>query len=658
MFNDLSKLWIPPERLTLSEWSERHLVLSSEYSSRSGPIKLFEYQREIFDSFTDPSVKEIVLMCSTQMVKSLFIQAITGYVIANDPLPIMIIQPKDDAAKKFSKRRIVPMLRDSPILANKVKESGAGHDTTIQEKSFPGGSLSILGAGSPTNLASASIAILLLDEVDKFDANVGGHGDPISQAKARLSTYGSRAKLVMVCTPTNEHSSRIADAYQNSDQRQAFVKCHACGHSQVLRFTPNVKFDKEGSNKKRAESAYYECEKCQAHWNDLQRLKACNQIEWRAQQPFAGVAGFHISHLYSPWHKLSDIVLEHLLAGNSWEKRVTFTNNTLAELWKVDGQSPEHERLFARREKYPFATRIEEEPVIPMRASFLTASCDVQGNPARLEVEVRAWGRGKESWSIGYYVIQVLGADGKTPLPTTDPLVWAELDKLLQRDWQHESGATMPILLMAVDTGYNAATVYDFCLRHIQPSFNMAAGAGGMRVRSPRTVVPVKGGDDALKIIQQVSSENAAKKRQNIRIVTVGTHRAKSEIYDSLRNIKPSETEPVAGCIHFPEYSLDYFKGLCSEHRIVKANGDHEWQRIPNQRNEPLDLAVYNRAAATIVGIDWMSEQHWLHLESGLNKQAAPVQPTEPTITTEPKRTLPIPPLIQRPQRRVIGRFI
>jgi hypothetical protein len=59
-----SRLWLPKERLSLSEWSERNFILSSEYSARSGPIKLFQYQRDVFDAFTDPTVEELILMCT------------------------------------------------------------------------------------------------------------------------------------------------------------------------------------------------------------------------------------------------------------------------------------------------------------------------------------------------------------------------------------------------------------------------------------------------------------------------------------------------------------------------------------------------------------------------------------------------------------------
>lgn len=648
--SEILLLWAPPARLPLSEWAEKHLVLSSEYSARSGPIKLFEYQRAIFDAFTDDSVRELVLMCSTQMVKTLLIQAATAHTIAENPLPILIVQPKDDAAKKFSKRRIGAMLRDCPILQGKVSDTGPGKEGTLQERFFAGGSLSIVGAGSPTNLASASIGVLLLDEIDKYDLNVGGHGDPIAQARARLSTYGSRSKLVAVCSPTNEHTSRIARLFNDSDQREAFVPCPHCSHFQNLIFAQVRWNNKLATSKDKAATARYDCISCGNSWNDLERWRACEKLEWRRQKPFAGVAGFHISHIYSPWHKLSDIVTDFLRSQNDWTERKTFINNSLAELWKVDGIAPDETKLFARRETYPHT----DEAVVPIGGVFLTAAVDVQLD--RLECEVRAWGRNKESWSVGYEVVQVYTADGHTPLPTTDERVWDELDRrILQKEWAHESGGSLPLYLMAIDTGHNAQVVYEYCLKHPQPLYT---ATGGMRVRAVRSVVPVKGNDDELKLISTISTENAARKRQGIRIVSIGTHAAKSEIYDNLRNVLPRAGEAVPNCVHFPQYELDYFKGLCSEHRQVKPNGSHEWVKKPNVRNEPLDLAVYNRGAAALLGIDRFQERHWATLESNITPlaqiavdalaPAAPVQnPAKPVGN----------PAIAPPPRRGVRRF-
>jgi phage terminase large subunit GpA-like protein len=652
LYDSWSSLWTPPQRLSLSEWVELYLILSSEYSARSGPIKLFQFQKEIFDAFTDPNVREIVCMCATQMTKTILLQAIVAYTIVNDPLPILLIQPKDDAAKKFSKRRITPMLRDCPILAGRVSDSGAGHDTTIQEKTFPGGSLSILGAGSPTNLASASIAIALLDEVDKFEANVGGHGDPIMQIKARLSTYGSRSKLVKVCSPTTQFSSRIARDYEDSDQRQAWVPCHACKRLQVLSFT-QVRWDNTLPVKERPRTAQYECVHCDARWSDLQRRKACEQMEWRALKPFNGVAGFHLSHLYSPWRTLSDIVSEFLRVKDTPLELQTFTNNTLAELWKVEGQAPDEEKVFARRETYPFGN----DAIIPRRACFLTASVDIQHD--RLEAEVVAWGRNRESWSVAYEVIQpTFDSNGKqVPYPITAAEVWEELDRrILRRNWQHENGGTLPVWLMVLDSGYNAKLVYDFCLRHTQCSFSPAYG---LKPKSYRSVAPVKGGTDEYKLIEGVSNENAARKRQDIRVVTIGTPCAKSELYDNLRNVRASVTgEAVANCLHFPSYNMEYFQSLCSEQRLIEPSGKRKWvKKHPNGRNEALDLKVYNRAAAVLCGIDRFTEADWDELEKRVNNgkaQPAPAAQAEPSPTPQaPPAPAPRP----QPQRRMTRRL-
>jgi phage terminase large subunit GpA-like protein len=650
MFNAFSRLWLPPDKLTLSEWAEKNFILSSEYSARSGPLRLHGYQRGILDAISDEHIRKVVLMCSSQVIKTLAMQVFIAHIIAETPAPILLVEPTDKDARAFSKERLEPMIRDNAYLKGKLTLSGPGREGTITEKMFPGGSLAIVGAGAAGNFKRRSVCFLCLDEVDEYDVDVSAQGDAISLGEARLTTYGSRAKTIIACSPTNEHTSRIAREYQQSDQREPWVACHACGERQVLKFS-QVKWDNTLPIKQRPDTAHYECISCQAKWTDIQRWKSCEDVVWIAQQPFNGVAGYWLNHLYSPWHALSKMVREFLAASDDWAKRKTFVNTSLAELWRTEGISPDDEKLYARREAYKFG----DDAVVPSRAVFLTASCDVQAD--RLEVEVRAWGRNKESWSVCYEVIQPLAVDGKTPLPSTAPEVWAELDRrILSRDWPHEDGGTLPIMLMAIDTGFNSQTVYEYCLKHPQPAYSPTAG---MRVRAMRSVVPIRGNDDELKIISGISSENAARKRQNVRIVSLGTHCIKSELYDILRNVRPNGDEGVANCIHFPVYNLDYFKGLCSEHRVVKANGSHDWQKKPNARNEPLDLAVYNRGAASLCGIERFQEQHWLQMEVGLHKnKVQPATPTEPPPTPLPTRTPVVPPAVHRPQRRVIGRFL
>lgn len=606
-------------------------MLSSEYAARAGqPIELFGWQREIFDAYSDPAVETEVLMCGTQLVKTLLIQASTAYDICEDPGPILIVQPKDGDAKSFSKERLAPMLRDCPALRARVSEAkGRASSNTIQEKTFPGGTLAIVGAIAPGNLARRSIMRLKCDEVDKYPLSAGTEGDPVDLATERMVTFGARKKRLLCCSPTILGRSRIGKAYEQSDRRKPWVPCPACGQLQILKWG-QVKFKPE---------AAYECAHCAARWNDAQRKAACEKTVWRAEAPFRGTAGFWISHLYSPWKTLESMVEQYHATKGDRERYRTFVNTTLAELWQEEGETPDEELLFARREKYPFG----DKAVVPQRGLFLTAAVDVQDNPPRLEVEVVAWGRNRENWSVDYRVLQHLDSAGQ-PMAVTSAELWDKLNtEVLQREYRHESGNMLPIMLMAIDTGKRPKPVYEFALKHPQP----AHGPAGTAVVAIRSVVPIKGSDDALRVISSVSNENAARKRQGIRIVGIGTHCVKQELYDLLRHVKPKiDGAAVPGCYHFPEYERSYFEGLCSEKRVIRQNGtDVAWEKVGGKRNEPLDLKVYNRGAAAIFGIDRMREDQWVAFEEALKPinletppAPAPVQQEQPDQSWVPKR--------------------
>ncbi|HEY4364451.1 MAG TPA: terminase gpA endonuclease subunit [Bryobacteraceae bacterium] len=611
----------PPERLPLDQWAEKHFYLSSEYAPRTGPIRLYNFQREVFNAFTDENTQEIVLMSSTQMVKTLTMQAALAYIIACVPGPVLMLFEKDRDGAEFSTKRLAPMLRDSPILTGKVLETSHGPGAkkatnTILSKTFPNGSLSLTGTQVGGNLASKTIQYLLMDEIDRYAADVDREGDPIELAMNRVMQFKPRHKVIMACSPTLEHSSKILRQYNQTDMRQYWVPCHTCGESQVLDFWTGVKFDKfdqhgvKLTNLERAKSARYECIHCHARWTDLQRINACEKGVWKARRPFAGKAGFHISHLYSPKKSIQEIVAHYLRVRKDRTKHKTFINTVLAEPWIELGVTPDEELLYKRRESYPFG----ENAVVPQRGLFLTAAVDVQESPPRLEVEVRAWGRDRESWSVDYQIIQAFSTDAhRTPLPVNSPEVWAELDRrVLQREYRHESGNTLSIWAIGIDTGMNPQPVYNFALTHPQPAYNIA---GGVSIHSQKTVVPVKGGNDENKIIHSVTNESAARRKQGVRIVHVGTQCIKAELFDNLRYSK-SASEPTPNRIHFPRYDMQYFLGLCSERRVITEKGLAVWQKR-FERNEPLDLAVYNRAMYALCA-DRFKEHHWKALEEAL----------------------------------------
>jgi phage terminase large subunit GpA-like protein len=136
---------------------------------------------------TEPGVHTITAMVCTQLTKTALLENIVGYHAHLDPCPILLLQPKDEAALQFSKERLTPLIRATPALRELVGPARTrSADDTLLYKAFPGGFIALAGAGSPDNLARRPIRIVLADEIDKYP--VTREGDPIMLAEERSIT--------------------------------------------------------------------------------------------------------------------------------------------------------------------------------------------------------------------------------------------------------------------------------------------------------------------------------------------------------------------------------------------------------------------------------------------------------------------------------------
>lgn len=217
----IQRYWKLPPRITVSQWADSNRVLSKEGSAEPGRwhTDRAPYQREIMDAVTQPDIEEIAVMSSSQIGKSEILNNIIGYFIDLDPCPMLLIEPTDMMAEDYSKRRIAPLIRDTPSLAAKVSDSKAKNtNNTILMKSFPGGSLGMVGANSPSGLASRPIRILLCDEVDRYPDSAGSEGDPVKLAEKRTITFWNRKKI-FTSSPGIKGASRIEEEYQKGTQR-------------------------------------------------------------------------------------------------------------------------------------------------------------------------------------------------------------------------------------------------------------------------------------------------------------------------------------------------------------------------------------------------------------------------------------------------------
>lgn len=596
---DLLSAWwrgLKPEpELKVSEWADRFRILSQASSAEPGPWRTDRapYLREIMDKLSaqDP-VQEVVVIKGAQLGFTEAMVSWLGYIIDVAPGPIMAVMPTEATMKRVSKRRIDPMVESSPRLRLKVaSQKSRNKDNTVLDKSFPNGFLMMVGANAGAGLRSTPVRYLLLDEVDSYPSDVEGEGDPIELAKARTRTF-ARRKLAIGSTPTIEGQSRIQIAYGETDQRVYMVPCPECGTAQQL------VWDQMRWETGKPETARYECAHCGHLIEERRKTAMLASGFWQATQPSKASpikVGYHISSLYSPigWYSWREAVADYEKAQGKAMQMKVFMNTVLGMCYTEEGEAPQWENLYNRRERYT-------QGEVPDDVVFLTIGVDVQRN--RIEYEVVGWCRRKISYSIEY---RVISGDTASPAP------WAELDKVVNATWYKANGTGMRMMLMAIDTGYNTSHVYDFCRRY-----------------DYTRVIAIKGSDNLGAIISNpkaVETTIAGKKIGKVRVFSVGVSIVKSELYGWLRQQLPAEGPAPDGYCHFPEYDQTYFRGLAAEQLQVKMVGGrpkYVWVK-KYERNEPLDCRVYARAAAAQLGMDRWQQADWDLLDGTAQQQPA-----------------------------------
>src|SRR4030042_5148438 len=218
--------WAPPPSLTISQWADAHRVLSPESSAEPGQwmTERAEYQRGIMDAFNEPEAEDIIIVSSSQVGKTEILNNVVGYYIEQDPSPLMVVQPTLEMAQAWSKDRLAPMLRDTPVLQGKVKSvRSRDSENTILHKVFHGGNLTISGSNSPASLAGRPKRIGIGDDVDRWSASAGTEGDPVKLFFKRMTAFWN-SKRALFSTPTNQNS-RIWKAFQETDKRYYYVPC-------------------------------------------------------------------------------------------------------------------------------------------------------------------------------------------------------------------------------------------------------------------------------------------------------------------------------------------------------------------------------------------------------------------------------------------------
>jgi hypothetical protein len=452
-----SRLFAPIPTDPVSHWCEDNIVFNEP--NCQGPFSLAgrEYLREPLNTWSDSNVTDAVLVFGARCGKTRVIMGGIGWMIENEPARVLWVMPNTHGtggAQNVSRTRWQPMLRSSAVLADLIPSGARRHEFKSLQQIIGGSLIDFAGSNSPANLASNPARVVVLDEVDKFNAGGKKEADAAKLADERAKEF-SNPKRFKTSTPTT-YEGLIWQELLKTDLRRRFVPCPHCAKHVVFAWSATytvlpktgceayVKWDQDARTtdgkwdlEKVRASAHAECPHCKGKILDQHKTKMDRAGEWRPTQKAAnGYRGWHLPSMYSASKQTSfgALAVKFLQAKNSLQGLQGFINGDLAEPYQSQDRQSERVELVTNR--------IE---VTAEWKKLLTGDC--QYKAPHYWCVVRAWngGNSKGIWAGS--------------LDTADEI----------RSLQLAHG--VPDLGVMLDSGYGArseAEVYRTCARFCQ----------------------------------------------------------------------------------------------------------------------------------------------------------------------------------------------
>lgn len=584
----------PDPNMTVDAWSDAFMIIPKD----SGANEYGKYRtsrtphaRMVMQALSDNHpCKRVALMGASQMLKTQVGLNWFAASVHQSPANFLWILPTGKLAKRTS-TRISKTIAAVPELVERVAAPRSRDSVnTLDTKEYIGGSLFIVTAGAAANLSEVPARRVLFDEVDRAEANVNGEGDPVALAEARQTTFERNRKAYYPSSPTITGESIIEKLYLRGTQHVALADCVHCSHPQPLEFE-RLQLSEDGQN------ALYPCIECGAYMGETDKNRMFARGAWSEGVEGDGeTVSFTINGMFLPYGWLPWIALlreygkaKAKLEEGSEESMIAFYNTRLARCWERAKEQTKYDELMQRAEEYKLGR-------VPAGGLKLTAAIDTQND--RLELKVVAWGEGMEAWIVDYQIIQGSPAEDAT---------WQRADDLLKTRYRHAHGEMMEIEAAFVDSGgAHTQDVYNFTYTRRRRAIFAIKGAS----RPDRPVLSSK------PTIVDINWRGKTEKR-GAQLWFVGTDTAK----DYLASRWKRATGP--GAVHFSQdLPEDYYKQLTAEYRTSGYKRGRKvswWEKKAADRNEALDLMVYNLAAAYHLGLHKKTEGHWQSLRDKLN---------------------------------------
>lgn len=606
----------PPERLTVSEWSDRYRYLGERSTSEPGPWRTARvpYARRPMDVSADPRVSRITMIKGAQCAGTEICYNIIARRCDEAPLPMLVmLDTKESAEEEFS-GRFRRLFEDSErlsrlrISANEREWATAHHIRLFRNDIYCAWPKTV------GRLTRKAIGLVMIDELDQCAQHAGSHGDNVGLVLERMTTFGQRGLGLIVSTPTYTGAPTDRE-WRKSDQERYHCPCPHCGEYQTLR-DRQIKIPDDVRKLPRRERveviratrcAWYECEFCrraiEEEWHawmidrgvwvpaaqeivepldvrDLEQVRAAAlpyEGRWeprREGEPLiTSHLGFHIPSTISPWRRWSLTLARWFEVVGDPEQERVYHNSWLGEPWEVKQKVTTREQIEEKAAGSDY-----QQAEVPDDAMVLLAGADVQ----RREVyfTIRAWGRDGRSWLIRHD--RVLSLDDL-------------IEQVFRRDYRvvGRERYAFRTACLAIDCNYQqgiGTDVYDFVERY---------GAGGHG--------PVYGVFGRSQVDYWFKPNQPEKEtRPNLTTWLVATDRLKDQLH--MEASRPSSHE---GYWALPrDATPEYFDHIVSEVPIWdKKKGRWDWQ--PVRQNEPnhwLDCEIYALFLARLLRVGELIE--------------------------------------------------
>ena len=586
------------EQLPVDEWSDRFMVIpKSSGSNEYGPYKTDRtpHAREIMRCLSDNHpCHTVVAKVASQMFKTQICLNWFGSTVHQSPSNFLWLMPTGKLHKRIA-GRIDKTIKAVDVLCERVAKPSSRVATNNQDtKEYIGGTLFIATAGSAANLSEVPARRVAIDEVDRGEENVDGEGDPVKLAEARQTTFEHNRKSYYYSSPTIEDESRIDELFKQGSQRHALAECIHCGHAQELQFESLIIND--------SDDALYPCIECGGLHKEADKTRMFAGGKWSEGNGTTSTESFTASAMYLPygWKSWRGLMRDYdeakkLLDAGDESEMIVFYNTRLARCWERKKEATQASALKARAEEYRLGTA-------PDGVMVLTAAIDTQAD--RLELKVVGWGVGMECWVVDYRVIIGDPSDLET---------WQQAYDILTGGYSHASGVILKIMTTFIDSGgHHTQEVYNFAMRNKARKFYAIKGES----KPSRPIIQKK---------PSTVDYNYKGKliKKGVVLWYIGTDTAKDYLFARWNR------DAGPGAVHFSEELPDeYYKQVVSEYRTTKyVNGRKKtvWAKKRADRNEALDLMVYNLAAAHKLGLHRYADKDWVII-SGQANNAQPNQ--------------------------------